>query len=304
MLPLINYLRHPKLVFLGLLIKYANLFPDKLYLQLRYFFEFGSLLDLKHPKTFNEKIQWLKLYNRRPEYTQMVDKYLVKDYVSKIIGSEYIIPTLHVWNSIEEIEFESLPNKFVLKTTHGGGGNGVFICKDKSNLDKNECLNKIKKGLNVDIYTQMREWPYKNISRRIIAEQFMEDKNNDDLVDYKFFCFSGTPKLCQVISDRRTEEKIDFYDMEWNRIPYLVGLNPKVKNSQNNHKIPSTFRDMKEIAEKLSKNIPFVRIDLYEINGKCYFGEITFFPAGGFGIFRPERWNNVIGDWIYLPELC
>lgn len=302
MLPLTTYIKFPRLFGLAVLTKLAKYFTnDKLYLQLRYYFELGKKLNLDNPRTFNEKLNWLKLYNRKPEYTMMVDKYAVKDYVAKRIGSEFVIPTLGIWSTIEEIDFDKLPNQFVLKTTHGGGSCGVVICKDKATFDKKRAIEKLNKSLSSDIYIGYREWPYKDVSRKVIAEVFLEDEKHEDLVDYKFFCFNGEPKLCQVISDRRTEEKIDFYNMDWRRVEGLVGLNPSVCNSTDSTSCPCSFDQMKKIATTLSKGIPFVRVDLYEINGRCYFGEITFFPAGAMGIFRPNEWNEIIGNYIHLP---
>lgn len=303
MLPIKQYIRSPRLAILGLLSRCSKFISnDKLYLQMRYYLEFGKTLNLKNPKTFNEKLQWLKLYNRKPEYTQMVDKYAVKEYVARRIGKKYIIPTIGVWNTPEEIDFDVLPNQFVLKTTHGGGGGGVVICKDKTTFNKDAAITKINRAMKADIYTSSREWPYKHVPRKVIAEQYLEDESGLELKDYKFFCFNGTPRLCQVISDRRTQEKIDFYDMEWKLIKGLVGLNPVVHNSTYNHPSPQTFETMKQVAASLSKDIPFSRIDLYDISGRCYFGEITFFPAAGFGQFSPDDWNEKIGALLKLPD--
>ena len=300
------YIRNPRRICIGIVKKINNILPERLYLQLRYFFELGEWPNLKHPKLFNEKIQWLKLNNRRSEYTTMVDKFAVKKYVADRIGNEYLIPTLGVWNYSNEIDFNALPNSFVLKTTHGGGGGGVVICKDKTKFDKETALIKLNSSMASNPYYEFREWPYKNVSRKIIAEKYMEDDNYNDLIDYKFFCFNGVPRLCQVISDRRTDEKIDFYDMQWKRINglvgLLVGLNSKIHNSTIELSQPKSFEKMKQIATILSQNIPFSRIDLYDINGYCYFGEITFFPAGGFGYFSPKEWDETIGSWIKLPN--
>lgn len=295
------YIKNPRQLGLQIILKCAKyIHNDKLYLQLRYYLELGKKLDLMHPQTFSEKLNWLKLYNRKSEYTMMVDKYAVKKHMAEKIGEEYIIPTIGVWNTPEEIDLASLPDQFVLKTTHGGGGNGIVICKNKSHFNVEAAIEKLNKAMKADIYARYREWPYKDVSRRIIAEQYMVDNSSTELKDYKFFCFNGTPKLCQVISDRRTEEKIDFYDMQWKRVESLVGLNPKVNNSIAIISCPHSFAEMKQIATTLSQDIPFSRIDLYEVNGHCYFGEITFFPAGGMGCFRPEEWNEKIGSWITL----
>ena len=264
----------------------------------------GYELNLENPQIFSEKLQWLKLYNRRPEYTRMVDKYEVKKYVADIIGEEYIIPTLGVWDKVEDIDFDVLPNQFVLKTTHSGGNTGVVICKDKETFDIVACKKKLQQSLRDDVYKSLREWPYKNVKRRIIAEQFLSDDNNSDLPDYKFFCFDGEPLYCQVIKDRNTKETIDFYDLEWNLQEFigLLGPNSQIKHSAINIEKPSNYKAMIEIARSLSCNIPFLRVDLYEINGKIYFGEMTFFPASGLGKFSPDDWNYTLGHLINLPN--
>ena len=278
--------------------------PDKTYLQLLYRFKMGHRLDLNHPKTFTEKIQWLKLYNRRPEYTLMVDKYAVKKYVADIIGEKYIIPTLGVWNKPEDIDWDELPNEFVLKTTHGGGSGGVVICKDKKTFDRNKAILTLRDSMDSDIYRSLREWPYKDVKRRVLAEKYMVPKdmiNNPiyDLSDYKFFCFNGEPKYCQVIRNRHSKESIDFYDMNW-RHQEFVGLNPIASNGINPVPRPLLLDEMICICHKLSENMKFVRIDMYVIDNRIYFGEITFYPASGIGLFNPDKWNTELGNLINL----
>lgn len=278
--------------------------PDATYLKLLYRFKMGHRLNLKNPQTFTEKLQWLKLYNRKPEYTKMVDKYAVKEYVTKIIGEEYIIPTLGVWDKPEDIDWDSLPNQFVLKTTHGGGGGGVVICKDKTTFDKASAIAKLKESMASDIYSGLREWPYKNVPKRIIVEKFMTPEKSpapNDLPDYKFFCFNGEPKCCQVIRDRHTKETIDFYDMDWNHMPF-VGLNPVARNGLTPVIRPGNLDEMKEICRKLADSQSFVRVDLYVIDDKSYFGELTLYPASGMGVFTPSEWNGKLGDWLTLPN--
>lgn len=269
----------------------------------------GKCLDLKNPKTYTEKLQWLKLYNRKPEYTTMVDKYEVKEYVAGIIGEEYIIPTLGVWDKPEQIEWDKLPDQFVLKTTHGGGGSGIVICRDKTTFDKKKAIDKLNQSLKSDIYHTLREWPYKNVRKRIIAEKYMEDfgiAGKEDLVDYKFFCFGGEPKYIQVIQDRRSNETIDFFDLEWNHQEF-VGLNPTGGPMFGSAAVmpakPNNLDTMIRIARELAKDIDFARVDLYEINGREYFGEITFYPASGFGNFTPDNWNDKLGAMLNLPEI-
>ncbi len=299
------YYDHPNLIFVALLTKSNRFFPDKLYLKMLYFFYMGKRLNLRNPKTFTEKIQWLKLYDFKLEYTQMVDKLAAKDYVAERIGQEYIIPTLGVWDRVEDIDWDSLPNQFVLKTTHGGGGCGVVVCSDKASFDKAKAIKRLEASMRINAGQTFREKPYLNVPRKIIAEKFMavhKPKLNDkvaDLPDYKFFCFNGEPYYCQVIRDRHSKETIDFYDMEWNHMPF-VGLNPVAKNGITPVARPVHLETMKYICRKLSKDIKFSRIDLYVINDKEYFGEITFYPAAGFGEFTPANWNERLGDLINL----
>lgn len=274
---------------------------DKAYLKIQYRCLCGKPLNLKNPQTFNEKLQWLKVYDHNPEYSKMVDKYEAKKYVASIIGEEYIIPTLGVWDSIDDIDWDSLPDQFVLKCTHDSGG--LVVCRDKYKFDKTAAIKKLKASFSRDFYYSSREWPYKNVKPRVIAEKYMEDTPLNpavtDLTDYKFFCFDGDPKFCQVIRDRHTKETIDFYDMDWNHQEF-VGLNPVASNGLTPVARPKHLDVMTEICKKLSKGIPFSRIDLYVINDKEYFGEVTFYPYGGMGVFTPNDWNTRIGDLINL----
>ena len=301
----LQMLKSDRSTFMAAIIQnFFGWLPDKTYLQLLYRFKMGHRLDLNHPKTFTEKIQWLKLYNRRPEYTLMVDKYAVKKYVADIIGEKYIIPTLGVWDKPEDIDWDALPNEFVLKTTHGGGSGGVVICKDKKTFDRNKAILTLRDSMNGDIYRSLREWPYKDVKKRVLAEKYMAPKdmvNNPiyDLSDYKFFCFNGEPKYCQVIRDRHSKESIDFYDMNW-RHQEFVGLNPIASNGINPVPRPLLLDDMICICHKLSENMKFVRIDMYVIDNRIYFGEITFYPASGMGLFNPDKWNEELGNVISL----
>ena len=260
----------------------------------------GYWNDWDSPKTFSEKLQWLKVYNKHPEYTKMVDKLAAKDYVAGIIGKEYIIPTLAVYNTVDEIDFNKLPNQFVMKCTHDSGG--LVVCREKSKLNEDDVRKKMRDGLKRSYTVKNREYPYKDVPRRIIVEQYMEDENCYELKDYKFFCFGGKAEYCQVIENRSTEETIDFYDREWKHQPF-IGLNPTAHHAPTAHQAPMAYEEMFEIADKLSSSIaaPFVRIDLYNINGRIYFGEITFFPASGMKKFRPDEWNYIFGDLIKLP---
>lgn len=270
-----------------------KIIPDGLYLKRRFKMEMGYALDLKNPKTFNEKLQWLKINNRRPEYTTMVDKYAVKKYVAEQIGPEYIIPTLGVWNGFDEIDFDKLPNQFVLKCTHDSGS--YIVCRDKRSLDMASAKKKLESGLKENFFYRGREWPYKNVPHRIIAEQYMAD----DLRDYKLFCFNGVPRMTLVCSERFTKDglKEDFYDESWNYLNLRRALHD---NAETPIQRPKQYELMKKLAIVLSEKIPFVRIDFYEIDEKIYFGEITFYPASGLEGFKPEEWDLKLGEWIKL----
>ena len=280
--------------------KMSHLLSDKTYLKLLYYHFFRKHLNLKNPITFNEKIQWLKIYDRKDLYTTFVDKYLVKEYVAKIIGEDHIIPTLGLWDKFEDIDFSILPNKFVLKCTHDSGG--LVICHDKKTFDYASAKKIINKSLKTNFYWVRREWPYKNVKPRIIAEQYMEDDATKDLRDYKFFCFNGSAKALFIATDRQNnleETKFDFFDINFNHLP--------IKNGHPNADVcpskPKTFDEMIRFAELLSKNIPHLRCDFYEVNGKVYFGELTFSHFGGMVPFEPEEWDKVFGSWIMLPKL-
>lgn len=280
------------------ILHFGRILPDKPYLSLRYRCLMGKWIDWKSPKTFTEKIQWLKLYNRKPEYTTMVDKYAVKQFVAERIGEEYIIPTLGVWNKPEDIDWDSLPDKFVLKTTHGGGSGGVVICSDINKFDKQAAIDKLNASLRSDIYASFREWPYKNVPKRIIAEKFMAPKktgvdNFDELKDYKFFCFDGKVKFFKVDFDRFIEHHANYYSVDGSLLPF--GEKDCLPQFDKHIELPHNLRDMINLAEKLSVGFPFLRVDLYNVTGHIYFGELTFFPASGMGAFVPESWDRKIG---------
>ena len=281
------------------LLKLTHIIPDALYLKLRYRARFHQKLNLKNPKTFSEKIQWLKLYDRRPEYSMMVDKYEVKKYVADLIGEEYIIPTLNVWNSFDEIDFDTLPDQFVLKCTHDSGG--LVICNDKATFDIEAAKKKIEASMKAKYYYHGREWSYKNVKPRIIAEEYMEDATTKDLRDYKFFAFNGDVKMLFIATERQekdSETKFDFFDMEFNHLPFRNGHpNADVPPAK-----PQNFELMKELASKLSKGIPHVRVDFYEVNGKVYFGELTFCHWSGLMPFEPHEWDEKLGSWLELPQ--
>ena len=302
MLPLSKYLSNPSNIISSLLTHFGGWLPDKIYLTWLFRSKMGYRLNLNAPKTFSEKLQWLKLYNRKPEYTQMVDKYAVKEYVSKSIGGEYVIPTLGVWDKPEKIEWDKLPNQFVLKTTHGGGSTGVVICRDKNAFNKQKAIERLNSSLKMDIYRLFREWPYKNVHRRVIAEQYIKPADGmKDLSDYKWYCFNGEPKFCQVIQNRTSKETIDFFDTAWKHQEF-IGLNPKADQAVVPPIHPAHLDIQIKIASLLSKDLPFSRIDLYEVGDCVYFGEITFFPMSGLGSFRPKYYNELLGQMIVLPK--
>ena len=254
-------------------------------------------LNLKNPKTFNEKLQWMKLHDRNPLYTTLVDKYAVKDYVKGIIGEQYIIPTLGVWDSVEEIDLIKLPKQFVLKTTHDSGG--VCICKDKSIFDFEAAKKKLNDSLHYDYYKLAAEWPYKNVPRRIIAEEYLEDNRYHELRDYKFFCFSGHVKALFIATDRqkRKEPYFSFFDRDFNYLGIIQG-HPEAPVPPEK---PDQYDLMIELAEKLSIDLPQVRVDFYEVNGHVYFGELTFFHHSGIVPFEPRKWDDIFGEWFQLP---
>ncbi len=275
----------------------AKNISDAKYIKLKYYSYMGKKLNLKDPKTFNEKLQWLKLYDRNPKYTKMVDKYSVKEYISNTIGEEYIIPTLGVYDEFKDINFDDLPNEFIIKCTHDSGN--VVICKDKAKLDIPNASKKMDKALKRNYYKVHREWPYKNVKPLIIAEKFMKDDIEEELLDYKFMCFNGKVKCSFICSDRANGNlKVDFYDLDWNKMPF----ERKYPNSEKQFKKPKNYELMIELAEKLAKDIPFVRVDFYEINGKIYFGELTFYPGSGMEEFRPEEYDKILGDMLVLPK--
>lgn len=300
---ILNKLKNPKEILLYLSIfRVYDFIPDRAYLRFWYWLNMNKNLNLNNPQTFNEKLQWLKLYNRKPEYTMMVDKYAVREYIKEKLGEEYLIPLLGVWDSPDDIDFDKLPNQFVLKCNHNSGL-GMCICKDKSKLDINKVKKELKKGLKQNYYLTGREWPYKDVPRKIVAEKYMEENPDEELNDYKFFCFNGTPKLILVCSDRFSNGGLreNFYDTNWN---LLNMKRPDTSNSKQPQSQPQKLGNMLQLAAAISEKFPFVRIDFYEIKGKVYFGEITFFPASGLKRFIPEEWDYKLGEMIDLSILC
>lgn len=297
---ILYYLIHDRTAFaIAILQRMAILIPDRLYIRLLFRLKMGYPLDLKNPQTFNEKLQWMKLYDRKPEYTKLVDKYQVKQYVAAAIGKQYIIPTLGVWDRFEDIDFSSLPEQFVLKTTHGGGGGGVVVCRNKSTFDIDNARDKIVSSLKNDIYRSLREWPYKDVPKRIIAEKYIHD-GNDELRDYKFFCFNGHVKCFKIDFNRFIDHHANYYNPDGNLLPF--GEECYLPDYSKTLEIPDNLHDMIELAESLSKGHPFLRVDLYNTKGKIYFGELTFFPASGLGKFTSPEWDSQLGEYINLRQ--
>lgn len=291
-------------VILKLTKLFPSLFPDAWYLRAYYFFEMGRELNLNSPVLYSEKLQWLKIHNRKPEYAMMVDKIRVKDYVTSLIGKEFIIPTIAVYSSFEEIDFDKLPDQFVLKCNHDSGN--IIVCKDKEKLDIDRARNVLIDALHTDFYLRGREWPYKNIKRRIMAETFLSTQdepfyNHFGMTDFKFSCFNGEVHDVMVCLERESgETKFYFFDKDWNLLRY----NKRGKAAPEGFTIPKpeNFDKMIEIAETLSNNIPYLRVDLYNVAGKIYFGEMTFFPQSGFDPNLLPETENLYGDLIELPK--
>ncbi len=276
--------------------KFDNL-SDEEFLKKKYYAKIGKPLNLTDPKTFNEKLNWLKLYYRNPLYPILADKYRVKSYVASKIGEEYIIPLLGVWDSFDQINFDELPDQFVLKCTHDSGG--LSICRDKKSFDIEKSRKKIERSLNRDYYYVGREWQYREIPRKIIAEVYLEDAVTGELRDYKFFCFDGIVKAMFVAADRQSTSAttFDFFDVDYNHLDIRQGHPNAVRIPEK----PVNFELMKELAEKLAVGLPHVRVDFYEVNGRAYFGEMTFFHFDGSTPFDPPEWDKTFGDWLTLP---
>ncbi len=270
---------------------------DDTYLRKMFYCCFGKDFNLKHPKTFNEKLQWLKLYDRNPEYTYLVDKYEVKSIISSRLGSQYSVPCIGLWDDFSSIDFDNMPNQFVLKTTHDSGS--VIICNSKDDFDYKLSRHKLQKSLRRNYYYYRREWPYKNVKPRIIAEPLLIN-NGKPVDDIKIHCFNGIPKLILVCSDRYTSHGLteDFYDIDWN---HLNIMRPGVPNALFFHGKPPKLNEMIELARKISSGIPFLRVDFFIADNQIYIGELTFFPASGFERFVPDEWDDILGSWLELP---
>ena len=278
------------------LISCLRFIPTKPYLKMVYKIKTGKKLNLKNPIGFNEKLNWLKVNDIHPEYTDLVDKIKVREYVQNKIGEDICFPLLGQWEKYEDVNFEILPEQFVMKCNHDSGS--VKIINNKSKIDHKELAKFFKSRLKINSYTIGREYPYKNIKPMIMAEKYMVPNGSSDINDYKFFCFNGKPEIMFIATDRSTDVKFDFFDMNFNHLD-IENIHPQAGKRIEK---PKLFEEMKEIASKLSQGMKFVRIDLYEIEGKVYFGEFTFFHGGGFWLFKPDEWERKLGDWIEIDN--
>lgn len=285
---------------------FYNHLDDRTYIEKVYRAKMGKPLNLENPQLFNEKLQWLKLYDRNPLYTQLVDKYRVREYIAEKIGEEYLIPLLGVWDDPDEIDFDALPDQFVLKCNHNSG-TGMCICRDKSKLDYDKVRKELKKGLKENFYLKAREWPYRDVPRKIICEQYMYEKTEATtargLDDYRVYCFNGVPKLIYMYQsgtldsgNRPNTVSCDIFDVNWNRMMFRQ----KTENSVECPSPPAHIEKMLEISKVISEEHPFIRVDFYEINGNVYIGELTLLPGGGFSPFYPEQWDEILGSWMKL----
>lgn len=280
-----------------IIYKILKILPDKVYLKLQYKYTTGKKLNLKEPKTYGEKLQWLKLYDRKPYYTTLADKYEVREYIKNRIGEKYLVPILGHWDNAESINFEKLPQKFVLKCNHDS--KSVIVCYDKDSLNIQDTINHFKKKLKNNAFYYGREWPYKNIKPLVIAEEMLVDETGNDLKDYKVMCFNGEPKLIQIHKDRFNENEeytIDYYDINWNK----TNITANTICSKEKMDKPEFLKEMLYLSKKLSQDLPQARIDWYYANNQLYFGEITFFDASGYDVFNPSEWNYRLGSWLDL----
>lgn len=294
---IIRYTRDPYYAIGNDLInRHPQLMSDKWYIKIQWLNECGYKLDLKKPQTFNEKIQWLKLYDRNPLYTTLVDKYRVKAWVADRIGSEHIVPILATYESVDDINLDTLPNQFVLKCNHDSGG--VAVCRNRDSFDWTAAKTLLTSHLEKNHYNYAKEWAYKNVKPLVFAEKYIEDSSGEDaLMDYKWFCFNGVPQIMYMCRERGGHPSTAFFDMEYKHLPFTMA-NPIAKELPPK---PAEFDSMRNFASILSKDIPHVRVDFYVVNGQIYFGEMTFYDSAGYGPFNPPEWNRTIGDMLHLP---
>lgn len=276
------------------IVNLLSFIPDEPYLKMVYRIKTGKRLNLNNPKTFSEKLNWLKVNDVHPEYTKLVDKLAVRDYVNKIMGRDMFFPLYGTWEHYSDIDFDKLPDQFVLKCTHDSGS--VKVVNDKSQINHKELEDFFEGRIKLNPFVLGREYPYKNVKPMIMAEKYMVPEGESDINDYKFFCFNGKPELMFIATERSDDCKFDFYDMDFNHLD-IENIHP---NSDKPIAKPECFEEMKELAVKLSQGFRFVRLDLYEIQGQIYFGEYTFFHGGGFWPFKPDKYEAEYGDLINL----
>ena len=288
-------------------VGFYNHLDDRAYIEKIYRAKMGKSLNLENPQLFNEKLQWLKLYDRNPLYTQLVDKYRVREYIAEKIGEEYLIPLLGVWDDPDEIDFDALPDQFVLKCNHNSG-TGMCICRDKSKLDYDAVRKKLRKGLQEDFFLKAREWPYKDVPRKIIAEEYMceaaDIPSDRGLDDYRIYCFNGEPKLVYMYQsgvlssgNRPNTVSCDIFDTNWQHLP----VRQKTPNAPIEPLPPEGLCKMLQISRQLSNGQTFLRVDFYQVNNRVYVGELTIYPGGGFSPFYPIEWDYTLGEWMKLP---
>ena len=292
---------NPSLLVTHTLNRIVTMIPDdELYIKLMWkLSRLNYPLNLSNPQTFNEKLQWLKLHDRNPKYTIMVDKIRVKEWVASKIGEQHIIPTLGVWESPEDIDFDSLPNQFVLKCNHNSGI-GVYVCKDKRSMNKKKVIKDLKKGLQQNYYKEGREWPYKNVKPMVLAEKYMEDESGFELKDYKVFNFNGEPKIIEIDYDRFKGHKRHLYDVDWNKIDATIEF---PSDPDRSFEKPKVLDQLLSLAKTLSEGIPHVRTDFYIVRDRIYFGELTFFHGSGLEHITPLDFDKQMGSWLILPAL-
>lgn len=274
----------------------CHLVPDKIHLSIKYHALLGQKLNWNNPIGFNEKLQWLKVHDRNPLYNVLVDKYAVKEWVAERIGSEYVTKTYARWDQVDDINFDQLPEKFVLKTNHDCGG--IVICRDRTTFDMDAAKAKLGHHLKRNYFWEGREWPYKAVKPCIFAEEYL-DSGASGLTDYKFMCFDGKARCVFTCTGRSDNDlRVDFFDLEWKHLPFTRHY----PNAEVPPSVPEKFKEMVLLSERLAQAIPFVRVDFYEIAGSLYFGELTFYPGSGFEEFDPRVWDTTLGSWIELPR--
>lgn len=278
------------------LIQLLRFIPDEPYLKMVYWIKTGKKLNLKNPQTFCDKLNWLKLHDRHPEYSKLADKITVKEIVKEKLGYDACFETLGVYDHYDDIDFDSLPNEFVMKCNHDSGS--VKIIHNKNEINHKELRKFFEGRLKIEQYLIGREYSYKGIKPKILIEKYMVPEGQTDITDYKFFCFDGEPKIVYTVINRYSgDTKIDYYDMDWNYLNIVDGCKPK---SLTKAEKPKLFEELKETTKILSKGIKFVRIDLYEVNGTIYLGEYTFYENGGFVLVTPDEWNYKLGELIKI----